>query len=320
MYKRFALMAAAAALAAAAFVGPSASAADKIRVMKSGDSITFAAIEIGQAAGIWKDLDLDISLSSVTGTRLEQAFVAGEVDIGLGAGTSMAYRLKGVPDIGVAAIAGPPYSFVLAVGGDSPIRSVDELKGKPVGVTSAGSVTDWMVRELSRQKGWGPDGINVIIAGNQRSRMAGLVRGDLAAAVMTSMAAYEAEANGRARIIASFGDIAPHFHTHMILASDDFVAKHADLLKRFLKGWFRSVAYMKAHKPEAIRITSELFKISPEVMAKAYDEEMRMISDDGAFDPKAVVAIRRSFVELGILDKEPPAEALYTTRFVPVTP
>jgi len=52
--------------------------------------------------------------------------------------------------------------------------------------------------------------------------------------------------------------------------------------------------------------------------AKAFDQDMKMMSEDGAFSRAAIEVIRRSLVELGILDKIPEASVLYSDRFVPV--
>jgi hypothetical protein len=49
-----------------------------------------------------------------------------------------------------------------------------------------------------------------------------------------------------------------------------------------------------------------------------YDEEIRMLSFDGTFSPKALDVIRMSLKELGILDHVPAAKDLYDAAFTPV--
>jgi hypothetical protein len=44
---------------------------------------------------------------------------------------------------------------------------------------------------------------------------------------------------------------------------------------------------------------------------------MPMFSADGKFEPKALATLRRSFVELGLLDSEPDMSTLYTERYLP---
>jgi hypothetical protein len=68
-----------------------------------------------------------------------------------------------------------------------------------------------------------------------------------------------------------------------------------------------------------VRVAAKSFDITAATAAQAYPSEvLTMMSDDGAFSPAAVEAIRTSLVPLGILETTPDAKALYTDRFVPV--
>ena len=57
-------------------------------------------------------------------------------------------------------MAGPPNELVLVVRPDLPIRTAADLKGRSVGVTGP-SLTGWLVSALSRQQGFGPNGIKM---------------------------------------------------------------------------------------------------------------------------------------------------------------
>ena len=96
----------------------------------------------------------------------------------------MGFRAKGVPAIGVAAMYGAPRNLAIVVLAKSPIKTVAELKGKRIGVTTGGSLTDWLSRELSRQQGWGRDGMRVEPLGSMQARLAAMERGDLDAMVI----------------------------------------------------------------------------------------------------------------------------------------
>ena len=81
---------------------------------------------------------------------------ADSIDIGLGSGSGLAFIVKGSPVKGVAAMAGPPLLFALVVRNDGSIKSVDDLKGRKIGISTVGSITSWIIDEVSRQKGLGP--------------------------------------------------------------------------------------------------------------------------------------------------------------------
>jgi hypothetical protein len=44
---------------------------------------------------------------------------------------------------------------------------------------------------------------------------------------------------------------------------------------------------------------------------------MPMYSDDGRFNPKALAALGRSYVDLKVLPEEPDPRTLYTEEFLP---
>jgi ABC-type nitrate/sulfonate/bicarbonate transport system substrate-binding protein len=120
------------------------------------------------------------------------------------------------------------------------------------------------------------------------------------------------------RILMNFGATVPHFITHVIFARNDFVAAHPDQAKKFLDGWFRSVAYMKTHRAQTISIAAKYEEVSEASMGQSYDAIMNMMSSDGAWDNAALQVLATSFVDLGILDKKPDPETLITRKFVPV--
>jgi NitT/TauT family transport system substrate-binding protein len=313
------IRAAIAATALSLALGGPAAALDKVRAAKAGLTFAFETIDVGQEAKIWDSVGIEIEAIQLGGDGpLEKMLTAGDLDVGLSSGPSMGYTIKGVPMIAVAAMAGPPFSFLIIVRPDSPITTIDQLRGKRIAVTSAGSLTDWLVRELGRQRGWGPDEVLPTPLGGNGPEMAALRTGDVDAMVSTTAPALDGAAKGLDRVVFSFGDIVPNFHTHVLVATDDFRAKKPEVLKRFLQGWFKTIAYMKANKEATVKIVAQAMGINQDIAAKAYESDMRMMSDDGAFNPAAIEVIRNSLPQLGLLPSVPDAKALYDGSFVPV--
>src|SRR6201993_599650 len=140
---------------------------DQIRLGKAvPNSFAFGAAEVGIEAKIFEQEGLEIEVTSFRGdAQMQQALAAGSIDVALGSGPGLGFRAKGVPAIGVSAMYGPPSNLALSVLARSDIRTVADLKGKRIGVTTAGSLTDWLTRRLSQQQGWGREGIKVLALG-----------------------------------------------------------------------------------------------------------------------------------------------------------
>jgi ABC-type nitrate/sulfonate/bicarbonate transport system substrate-binding protein len=296
-----------------------ATAQTLIRVGKSvPEAFSFVPLDVGMRNGLFKKYGLDIQSSALGGGgRLQQALAADGVDFGLGSGPEMAAIVKGSPVKAVAAMAGRPLLLALAVRPDSGIKTVDDLKGRKIGVTTVNSLTAWLVRELGRQKGWGPDGIAVTPLGPTRGLIAAMKTKQLDGLVADIATLLRLEEAGDGKIVLRFGNLVTDFHIHVIFATNKIIAAKPDGVRSFLKGWFESIAFMRANKAKTVEVAMQVGNINRRIAERAYDELMPMFSDDGKFNPKALAVLRRSYVELKILPTEPDMSKLYTEEFLP---
>ena len=130
----------------AVLVAAPAGAAEKLRVVKAvAFAWTFTPLDVGIETGIFAKHGLEIEASAAAGdAKLQQALTADSADIGIGSGPGMAFMAKGVPAKAVAVMYGVPKNMAVMVGYNSPIKTVDDLKGKKLGCTTVGSLTHWI--------------------------------------------------------------------------------------------------------------------------------------------------------------------------------
>ena len=293
--------------------------ADTLRIGKAGrTAFSFVPTDVGVQTGIFKNNGLDIEVASFGGdAKVQQAMAADSIDIGLGSGSGLAFIVKGSPVRGVAAMAGPPLLFALVVRNDGSVNSVEDLKGRTIGISTVGSITSWIADEVARQKGWGHDGITQVPIGDDGARVAAVKAESLDAAIVNLAVALNYADHGDGRIILRFGDLVTHFHAHVIFATDKVITEQPDQVRRFLKGWFETIAFMRSHKDETVKIAMPVLDTDARLTAEIYDELMPMFSDDGRFDPEALGVLRRSFVETNTLPQEPDMSKLVNEAFLP---
>jgi ABC-type nitrate/sulfonate/bicarbonate transport system substrate-binding protein len=298
----------------------SAQSADAVRVGKAvTSSFPFSGLELGKEQGIWASEGLDLQISAFRGDgQLQQAFSAGALDFGLGSGPGMGYVVKGVPARAVATVAAEPRNMSVVVTNNSPVKTIDDLKGRRIGVSTAGALTDWLARRLAVDKGWGRDGVEVVPLGEMRTRLAAMKSGELDASVTSTEESLQIQEQGAGRMLMTFGDAVPDFHTHVLYATDTLRRKNPDLVKRVLRAWFKTAAFMRDNRAATVKSVARTMGLSEKVVDMVYDEEIKMLSFDGAFSPKALEVIRLSLKELGILDQVPEAKDLYDATFTPV--
>jgi NitT/TauT family transport system substrate-binding protein len=297
-----------------------AQCSDAVRIGKAvSSSFPFAALELGEEQGIWASENIAIEISAFRGdAQMQQALSAGALDVGLGSGPAMGYAVKGVPARAVASIAEEPRNMSVVVTNNSSVKTIDDLKGKRIGVTTAGALTDWLARRLAVNKGWGRDGVDVVPLGEMRARLAAMKSGELDASVTSTEESLQIQDQGAGRMLMTFGDTVPDFHTHVMFAADALRQEKPELLRRVLRAWFKIAAFMRSDRGSTVKSVAKTMGVSERVVDMAYDEEIKMLSRDGSFSPKALEVIRVSLKELGILEQVPEAKDLYDARFTPV--
>jgi ABC-type nitrate/sulfonate/bicarbonate transport system substrate-binding protein len=314
------IMKALATAALAACIGAvPAAAEDVVRVGNSAaTAFPFVLPNIGIEKGIFAKHGVKVEMSAFAGGgRLMQALIGDSVDMALGSGPEMASIPKGNPSLGVAAYAGPPLYLVLIVRADLPIETVKDLKGTAIGVSTAGSLTDWLAREMSRREGWGPDGIHTKPLGAVPTLISALRNKQIDGMVTGNSQAYDLEDKGVSRTIVNFGNEIHDFIIHVVYATNKFQASKPDAVRNFLAGLFETVKYTREHKAEALPILAKGMGISEALTSRVYDETMPMFIENGHFDPKALAVLARSYVDMGLLPSAPDMSKLYTEKFLP---
>jgi NitT/TauT family transport system substrate-binding protein len=306
----------AAALAGTLIAAP-AQAVETLRVAKAvPEAFSFTPLDIGIRKGFFAKNGVEVEASAFAGdAKLQQAMTANSIDMGIGSGPGMAFIVKGSPVKAVAAMAGPPLLLAIVVRPDG-AKSVAALKSKKISVSTAGSLTYWLVSETSRRQGWGPQGIDIAPMGAMSGQIAALKRGDIDGIVMDLSTAFDLENRGEGRILVRFGDL-QDFIVHVIYATDALIATRPDAIRGFLRGWFQTIAFMRKNKAETVAIAKDAIGKDAAIVGRTYDEVMPMFSDDGRFKPSALKVLEKSFVELNTLPAEPDMSKLYTEAFLP---
>ena len=139
----------------------------KLAVAKVANDFALMMVDYGNTLGTFQKNGLDVEVIQITQAKMIQAVVAGSIDMALGSGAVLAFRPKGAPLTGVAALSGPPSILVLIVRPDGAITALDQLRGHIVAVTNEGSLTDWAVSQIALHEGWAPSDIPRVSVGDR---------------------------------------------------------------------------------------------------------------------------------------------------------
>ena len=293
-------------------------AATVLRVGLSQPTYSFIPLDVAVKIGACKAQDLEIQKTVFSGSaQLHQALTADSVDIGLGAGPELGFLFKGAPEKAIVAMSDAPEDLALVVLKDGPIKTVDDLKGKRVSMSTKGSLTEWAAGELSLQQGWGRAGMQMVPLGSFSAQTAALKTKQIDGMVVEAGTAGHLEEEGSGRTLVRFGNIVPKFHIHVIYASNKIIAANPDGVKKFMKCWFDGLDYMKTHKAETAKISSETLNMSNELSNKLYDMLMPHYNNTGKFDNAAMEVISQSMLDMGMMSAKQNLSKFTTEEFLP---
>jgi NitT/TauT family transport system substrate-binding protein len=303
-----------------AAAAPAAAADTALTVGKANaSSDAIIPVNVGDQLGIFKKHGLDLKIIDFGGgSKMVQGLTAGAVDIGDGAGSEMAFAAKGAPMLAVCESTGPAPFLGVGVPWDSPVKKLDDLKGKVIGVSSPGSFSDWSGHELARKFGWGEDGVKTVAIGGGAAPTSAALRTHLVDAAIAGASLFLAlEETKEGRLLAPVSNYEGNVASGALFASDQLMASNPDAIRAFLAAWIETVDYMRANKAETVKITSSVTHFSENVMSREYDLTIGMHTKDCRFDPESLATLKRSFVEMKLTESEPDMSKLYTEAYLP---
>lgn len=283
------------------------------------NSTAFLPVHVGEKLGVFTKHGVEIKVSDFTGgSKMSQAMTAGSVDIGLGAGTEMALVAKGAPMLAVCDIMSPISIIGIAVPWDSALHALGDLKGKKIGISSPGSLTDWLAKQLAAHQGWEMDAVERVAIGNAAAAaIAGFRTNAIDADIAVTSNIFNWEEKREGRLLASASSFVGNIAAGTIYATQHVMTSDPDALRKFLAAWEETIDYVAAHKAETVKIESEVTGYSEGVMTKEYELTAGKFNRDCKFDADSLANLRRAFVDQKLVEAPPDMAKLHTEAFLP---
>lgn len=249
---------------------------------------------------------ISIGLPEITaGPKQTEAMAAGSVDFAhcLG-GTAAILAAANGNDLKIIGIySRAPKAFVL-LARDSEIQTVKNLKGKKV-AGPKGTVLHQLLLTALDKNGMKVEDVQYI-AMDIPSAVAALANGSIDAALAAGPDAIRAEMSG-ARIIANGEGLVEA--TIVTAVRGEFLRKHPDLVKRFVKVHQSALDYIKNNQEEALNHTAAETGLPIETVKKMY----AWYDFDATIRPSDIDELKKTqefLVKNGMLTKTVPIEQI----------
>ena len=232
---------------------------EKLRVAYSAIGASQAAVWIPYEAGIFRKYGLDIELLYVGGGgRAAQVVQSGEVPIGLFTGGAVINSNLAGGDLVV--IGSSMNVMTFSVVARPEIRTVEDLKGKKVGITRFGSASDFGLKyaegkwPIKRQLNFA-----VIQTGGMPEQLSALRTGVLEAAVLNVELTIMARKEGF-KELADLAKIGLSFSTSSLGTTRSYIKRNENTVRKFIRGFVDGVHYAKTQRALGVQILKKYLR------------------------------------------------------------
>ena len=258
-------------------------AADRVRIGYSSISGAYTPIWVAHDAGYFaKEGLLDDIVLIPSGTQLAQVTVAGEIDIGsLNGSSAIAAALQGA-DLKIIGNSGNKMVFSLYVRPE--IKSVEQLKGKKIGVTRFGSAPDISVRYALRKYNINPDkDLTLIQLGFMATVAGGLQGGSIEGGVVSPPTQFAVEKAGFKELI-NITDMDFAFPNPALVAVGSIIKNRPDVITRFIRAYVRGTHRARTDPAFTYKSMAKYTKIEDAaVLKKAYEFYMSKVLEKAPY-------------------------------------
>ena len=229
-------------------------------------------IVVAQQAGLFKDEGLSVHSVTIAsgGTLMVAILTSGHADLVVsGVAAIMRAIDRGAP---VTVVSGFQNKIDFALIGSKRVARLEDLRGKTVGVTSAGSFSEFAVLEALKRRGFVRDkDYTLIAAGSTHLRIGALKGGKVDAIPLSSGERHTLEDEGYP-VLLEVGKVVPEIPLAVLVAGKQFAAKEPDLVARFIRALGKSMQLIKSNKEKAIQLAvAAKLRGNPETQRKALD-------------------------------------------------
>jgi NitT/TauT family transport system substrate-binding protein len=272
-------------------------------------SISSGSFIVAKEAGFYKEEGLNVELVVMRGAPAIQGLIGGTVPFASSGGAGLLPIVRGAPLRIVFTTFSRPMFWVYS---RPEIKTVEELRGKKIGVSSIGSGPDTLLRTMLKKHGLDANRDVVILStGPGTARFFSLKTGVTDAAVLNEQAALMAQEAGLQQLF-SFTKGEDFVEVQgSIVVRDSLLESDPALVERFSRATLKGLLYLRDNRPGSIAIHARVLKVNETVASRVYDLARPGMTADGTVSEEIQKKAVDQIVERTDIKELPPLRKVF---------
>jgi NitT/TauT family transport system substrate-binding protein len=266
------------------------------------------AFAVAKEKGYYREESLEVEMIVIPAARAIQALIGGNVEFASVGGAALAPTLRGAPLRTVYSTFYRPQYWVYA---KSDIRSIAELKGKKVGVSSLGSGPDFLLRDLLKTHGLeGGREVVILPMGSGVQVFYAMQAGAVDAAILSIPGNILAQESGFRELVSFIKQDQVEFHGSIVLRAP-LLESSPILVEKFIRGTLKGLLHLRSNRTGTVSILGRFMKIKEDRAAHIYDLILPGATQDGTISEEFQKKSIEHIVNRLELKQVPPLEKIY---------
>jgi len=278
----------------------SSRAADKLRFGFPDLAAQFIPLPLAEQRGFFKEEGLQGEFIRIRPAISTAAMVSGEIDYDAVIGNGIGAAIRGLP-VKVVACFLPATPIALIVRPE--FKSVQELKGKAIGLNTFGGTLESIARLIVKHFGLDPDkDVKFLATGTADSRFAAMKQG-LTAATLGS-APLDFLGNKLGFVVLARANELFSFPASGLVATVKSIKERPDEIKRVIKAGIKANRYIHQNREGTMQRMMSWLKIDKEIAGATYQSVAKAFNDDGGLTEKGLRVAIDEAKRIGKVDRE----------------
>jgi NitT/TauT family transport system substrate-binding protein len=245
----------------------------------------YSDLYTAQDYGIFAKHGLNVKLTRLNdSSQLVAGLASNSVQIGVGVAADTAAAIMKGADLKYVAMSEPHYNLEMWASPD--VKSVAELKGKKVAITSPGSESDFGLTALLEANGLKREDVTAVFVKGVPAEVAALGSGAVSAILTQPPNGTESREKGAHRLAALSN---MPFPLGAYTVQSKYLQNNKEVVKRFVAAEAEALQYIRGHKNETVKSIQKYSGVqSTELAAYAYDFFLDVWAKTPVVDEKVI--------------------------------
>lgn len=254
-----------------------AHAADKIVADFGGLGGFQSTMWVAKDLKIFDKYGLDVDLIMITGgARSVAVLLSGNTQFATGSATTPLLASARGSDLPI--IAASYNYFPFSIVSEPDIRFPKDLPGKRLGILNFGGSHDLAYQLAFKEWGLQRQEVNVMPLGDQPTRLAALLAGNIEATIL-SMPHLTMAVKAGYRVLGDMGEMRARFSQSTVYVRRSYLRENRDIAKRFLKAYSEAVHVLKTDRERSLKVLARRMRVEDQdILNATYDYFARRFS------------------------------------------